>query len=170
MDWLDIKEFLKDTFKYIIFIVVVLFIAIYVIGLQQIVGDSMNPTLNNSDIVIIDKLSPKINNIKRGDIISFYYDESKFLVKRVIGLPGEYVEIKDNKLYIDNKEISDYIENPIMFDFKLKTLGFEKIPKDMYFVLGDNRNNSLDSRDKNVGLIKKENIVGKNVVKIWPIK
>ena len=169
MDWLDIKEFFKDTFKYILFIVIVLLIAIYIIGLQQIVGDSMNPTLNNGDILIIDILTPRFNNIKRGDIISFYYDDSKFLVKRVIGLPGEYIEIKDNKLYIDNKEISDYIENSITFDFKLETLGYEKIPEDMYFVLGDNRENSLDSRDKNVGLIKKEDIIAKKVIKIWPL-
>lgn len=169
MDWLDIKEFFKDVFKYILFIVIVILVAIYIVGLQQIVGDSMNPTFNNGDIVIIDKLTPKFNDIKRGDIISFYYEDSKFLVKRVIGLPGEYVEIKDNKLYINGNEIDDYVENSSEFDFKLDTLGYEKIPNDMYFVLGDNRENSLDSRDKNVGLIKKENIIGKKIIKIWPI-
>ena len=165
MDWLDIKEFLKDAFKYILFIVIVLLIVIYVVGLQQIVGDSMNPTFNNGDIVIIDKLTPRFNNIKRGDIISFYYDDSKFLVKRVIGLPGESVKIKDNKIYINDKVINDYVYNTNTEDF---TLEYDKIPDNHYFVLGDNRSNSLDSRE--IGLIKKENIIGKKVIKIWPIK
>lgn len=168
MDWLDIKEFLKDTFKYILFIVVVLFIAIYVVGLQQVVGDSMNPTLNNGDILIIDKLTPKLSNIKRGDIISFYYDESKFLVKRVIGLPGEYIEIKEGKLYINGKVFNDYVDNIKIENFKLEELGYNKIPDNYYFVLGDNRNDSLDSRE--IGLIKKSDIVGKKIVKIWPVK
>jgi len=169
MDWLDIKEFLKDAFKYILFIVFVLFIAIYVIGLQQIVGSSMNPTLNNNDVIILDKLTPKFVNLKRGDIISFYYDETKFLIKRVIGLPGEYIEIINNEIYINNEIIKDYVKNFNIKDFKLEDLGYDKIPEDMYFVLGDNRENSLDSRDSRVGLIKKEDIIGKKLVRIWPL-
>jgi len=169
MDWLDIKEFLKDAFKYILFIVFVLFIAIYVIGLQQIVGSSMNPTLNNNDVIILDKLTPKFVNLKRGDIISFYYDETKFLIKRVIGLPGEYIEIINNEIYINNEIIKDYVKNFNIKDFKLEELGYDKIPEDMYFVLGDNRENSLDSRDSRVGLIKKEDIIGKKLVRIWPL-
>ena len=169
MDWLDIKEFLKDTFKYILFIVVVLVIAIYIIGLQQIVGDSMNPTLQNGDVVIIDKLTPKLINLKRGDIISFYYDDTKFLVKRIIGLPGEYVEINNNDIYINGELIVDYVENFNVKDFKLNDLGFDKIPENMYFVLGDNREISLDSRDNSVGLVKKEDIIGKKLIKIWPL-
>lgn len=169
MDWLDFKEFIKDALKYIIFIVVVLFIAIYVVGLQQIVGDSMNPTLKNNNIIIIDKFTPRFLNIKRGDIISFYYDETKFLIKRVIGLPGEYLEIKDNKIYINNEAIDDYVEDCDMMNFKLEFLGYDKIPEDMYFVMGDNRGNSLDSRDYRVGLIKKEDIVGKQIIRVWPL-
>ena len=98
MDWLDIKEFLSDTIKYIIFIVVILVIAVYVVGLQQIVGPSMTPTLRNGDIVILDKLSYRFSEIKRDDIVALYYADTKFLVKRVVGLPGETVEFKDNKL------------------------------------------------------------------------
>ena len=169
MDWLDIKEFIKDTIKYIIFIVVVLFIAIYVIGLQQIVGDSMSPTLKNNNIVLIDKFTPRFLEIKRGDIVTFYYDETKYLIKRIIGMPGEYIEIKNNKIYIDNKPIQDYVEVDSMMNFKLEFLGYDKIPEDMYFVMGDNRGNSLDSRDYRVGLIKKEDIVGKQLIKVWPL-
>ena len=102
MDWLDVKEFLKDTFKYIIFIIAVLVIAIYVVGLQQVVGPSMSNTLNNGDIVILDKLSYRFTDIKRGDIVALYYADTKYLIKRVIGLPGDTIEFQDNKLYINN--------------------------------------------------------------------
>lgn len=169
MDWLDIKEFLKDAFKYILFIFVVLIIAIYVIGLQQIVGDSMNPTLNNNDVIIIDKLTPNFIKLNKGDIISFYYDESKLLIKRIIGLPGEYIEIKNNEIYINNELIDDYVYDVKMNDFKLEEIGYNKIPDNMYFVMGDNREDSLDSRDYKVGLIKKEDIIGKKLFRIWPI-
>ena len=168
MDFLDIKEFIKDAIKYILFIIIVLVIAIYVIGLQQIIGDSMNPTLNNNDVIIVDKLTPKFINLKRGDIISFYFEESKFLIKRVIGLPGEHIEIKNNKIYINNEEINDYVTANTS-DFSLTELGYKKIPENMYFVLGDNRENSLDSRDYRVGLIHKDNIIGKKIVRLWPL-
>ena len=169
MDWLDIKEFIKDFLKYIIFIFIVLIIAIYIIGLQQVVGDSMNPTLKNNDVVIIDKLTHNFITLKRGDIISFYYDNTKYLVKRIVGLPGETLVIKDNKIYINGEMISDYVADVAMDNFKLNEIGYEVIPKDMYFVLGDNRKNSLDSRDYRVGLIKKDDVIGKKVIRLWPI-
>ena len=169
MDWLDIKEFMKDTFKYIIFIIVVLIIAIYVIGLQQIVGNSMSPTFENSEVIIIDKLTHKFINLKRGEIISFYHEDSKLLIKRIIGLPGEYIEIKNNKIYINNEEISDYVKGVNTNNFKLEDIGYNKIPNDMYFVMGDNRNDSLDSRDSRVGLVKKSDIIGKSLIRLWPI-
>ena len=169
MDWLDIKEFIKDTLKYVIFIIFVLVIAIYIVGLQQIVGDSMNPTLLNEEVVLIDKLSPDFLKLKRGDIISFYYGDSKYLIKRVIGLPGEYVEIKDNKIYINNEVIKDYVSDFNINNFKLEDIGYDKIPDNMYFVMGDNRENSLDSRDYRVGLVKKDNIIGKKIIRLWPI-
>lgn len=169
MDWLDIKEFIKDTLKYILFIIIVLVVAIYIIGLQQIVGNSMEPTLSNGEVLLIDKLTTNFLKLKRGDIISFYFEDTKYLVKRVIGLPGEKVEIKDNKIYINDQIIEDYVNNIEMNDFILDELGYTKIPDNMYFVLGDNRGDSLDSRDYRVGLIKKEDIVGKKITRIWPL-
>lgn len=171
MDWLDIKEFLSDTIKYIIFIVVILVIAVYVVGLQQIVGPSMTPTLRNGDIVILDKLSYRFSDIKRDDIVALYYADTKFLVKRVIGLPGETVEFKDNKLYINGKYYEEkYLSDDIVTDdFSLEELNYTTIPDDMYLVLGDNRGDSMDSRDSDVGLIPKKDIYGKVRFKIWPI-
>ena len=171
MDWLDIKEFLSDTIKYIIFIVVILVIAVYVVGLQQIVGPSMTPTLRNGDIVILDKLSYRFSEIKRDDIVALYYADTKFLVKRVVGLPGETVELKDNKLYINGKYYEEkYLGDDIVTDnFSLEELNYTTIPDDMYLVLGDNRGDSMDSRDSDVGLIPKKDIYGKVRFKIWPI-
>lgn len=171
MDWLDIKEFLSDTIKYIIFIVVILVIAVYVVGLQQIVGPSMTPTLRNVDIVILDKLSYRFSEIKRDDIVALYYADTKFLVKRVVGLPGETVEFKDNKLYINGKYYEEkYLGDDIVTDnFSLEELNYTTIPDDMYLVLGDNRGDSMDSRDSDVGLIPKKDIYGKVRFKIWPI-
>ena len=171
MDWLDIKEFLSDTIKYIIFIVVILVIAVYVVGLQQIVGPSMTPTLRIGDIVILDKLSYRFSEIKRDDIVALYYADTKFLVKRVVGLPGETVEFKDNKLYINGKYYEEkYLGDDIVTDnFSLEELNYTTIPDDMYLVLGDNRGDSMDSRDSDVGLIPKKDIYGKVRFKIWPI-
>ena len=171
MDWLDIKEFIKDMLGYIILIAIILLVAIYVVGLQQIVGPSMSNTLENGDIIILDKITYNFIDVKRNDIISFYSEETKYLIKRVIGLPGDYVEIKNNELYINNQKISEnYLaENTITNDFSLSELGYDTIPEDKYFVLGDNRSNSKDSRNPEIGLVEKEDIIGKVRFIFWPI-
>lgn len=170
MDWLDIKEFIKDTFKYIVLIIVVLIIAIYVVGLQQVVGPSMEPTFTSNDVLILDKITYRFKEVKRKDIISFYYADSKYLIKRVIGLPGDYVEYKNNVLYINGEAVEEtYLQGVTTDDFSLKDLGYDVIPDDMYLVLGDNRENSQDSRDSKVGLVKRTDIIGKVRFRIWPL-
>jgi len=163
MDWLDIKEFIKDMLKYFICIIIIFIIALYVVGLQQIVGNSMEPTLKNGDVIFINKLS---DNYKRVDIVSLYHDDTKYIIKRIIGLPGESVEIKNNKIYINDEIIEDYVK-AYTSDFKLSEIGYQKIPEDHYFVLGDNRTNSMDSRDYRVGLIHKKDIIGKRFLTIF---
>lgn len=170
MDFLTIKEFIKDVFKYALVILGVLLIVIYIVTLEQVVGPSMSPTLKDGDIVILNKFSYKFNDIKRGDIVSLNYADTKYLIKRVIGLPGEYVAIKDNKVYIGDKILKEYyLKDVEMKDFTLNDLGYDVIPKNKYLVLGDNRGNSLDSRDQKVGLIDKKDIVGKVKLRIWPL-
>lgn len=170
MDMRDIKEFLKDAIKYLAVIVGVLFVVIYVVTLEQVVGPSMSPTLSEGNILILNKFIYKFKDVKRGDIVSLKNSGSKYLIKRIIGLPGESVEIKDNKVYIGDKVLNEpYLKNVTMEDFSLAELGYTEIPKDMYFVLGDNRNNSQDSRDPKVGLIKKSDILGRVKYRIWPI-
>ena len=170
MDWLEIKEFFKDTFKYIIFTIVLLIIAIYVVGLQQVVGSSMSPNFKNNDIVILDKISYRFLDIKRNDVVSLYYADTKYLIKRVIGLPGETVEFRNGILYINGTKIEEkFLKDVITEDFSLQEIGYTKIPENMYFVVGDNRGDSLDSRVSKVGLIKKEDIIGKVRIRIWPL-
>ena len=170
MDFREITEFFKDTLKYLIVIVVVLVIVLYVVTLQQVVGPSMQPTLNEGDVLILNKFHYYLFDVKRNDVVSLKYDGSKYLIKRVIGLPGESIYYKDNILYINgNPYKENIVEGLITEDFDLKDLGYDKIPDDMYLVLGDNRGNSLDSRNKEVGLIKKEDIIGKVFIRIWPL-
>ena len=170
MDFRGIKEFLKDSLGIIIIILVVLLVNIYIISFQQVVGPSMNSNLQSGDIVILNKLIYKIRNVRRCDVISFEQD-SKNMVKRVIGLPGEYIEYKDNYLYIDGvKYAEDYLDkDTITKNFKLEELPghYTKIPDGMYLVLGDNRTDSTDSRD--FGLIKKKDIKGKVSIRVWPL-
>lgn len=164
MDLRDIKEFLKDALKYIIAIVVILIFAIYVVSFQEVIGPSMNNTLKSGDITIVNKLVFRLRNIKRNEIVSLKKDD-KIMVKRIIGLPGEHIEYKDNILYVDGKKISDSRSSSTK-DFKLESIGYETIPKDMYLVLGDNRTNSSDSRT--FGLVKKSDIIGKVNIRIYP--
>ncbi len=166
MDLRDIKEFVKDFIKIIVLITIIFAIYMWVVGTQQVVGSSMDNTLKNGDVIVLSKLSYRLGDIERFDIISFYYDETKYLVKRVIGLPGEHIAYKDNQLYVNG----EYVEENYDFiteDFDLKELGYDVIPEGYYFVLGDNRENSLDSRE--IGLVKKEDIIGEVVARIWPI-
>lgn len=169
MDLREVREFIIDTSKYILTIVVVIFTIIYIATVQQIVGPSMESTYNDQDIVILNKLHYRLFDIKRFDVVSLRYDGSKYLIKRVIGLPGEKIEYKENKLYVNNKIIEEPFleENTITEYFSLTSLGYEKIPENMYLVLGDNRENSLDSRE--IGLIKKQDVLGKINLRIWPI-
>ena len=166
MDLRGFKEFIKDFIKIAILVIVIWAIDTWVISLQQVIGSSMSNTLNNGDMVLLFKAKYKFSDVKRFDVISFYYDETKYLIKRVIGLPGEHIAYKDNKLYVNGEYVEEN-RDFITDDFDLKQLGYDVIPDDMYFVLGDSRENSLDSRE--IGLVAKKDIVGKVVVRIWPI-
>ena len=169
MDWLSIRELLWDTIKLVAVIFVILFLMIYVVSITQVVGNSMNSTLIDGDVLILSKANYRFFDIKRGDIISLDYEDTKYLIKRVIGLPGDTIEIKDNILYINGEVYEEnYLDKGLEYpDFSLSDLGYDTIPEDMYLVLGDNRENSLDSRE--IGLISKDSVNGKIVLRIWPI-
>ena len=139
-------------------------IATLLLPILQIYGDSMSPTLENDEIVILFKTK----EFDRGDLIGFYY-QGKILLKRVIALPEDEVVIDaDGNVYV-NQEL---LEEPYVTDKGLGDCDLEfpyKVPGIGYFVLGDQRSNSVDSRNSVIGAISKEDIIGKVCVRVWPL-
>ena len=156
--------FLKDVIgilPYIAIIIVVLLVKHFFFTTVIVHGVSMEDTLHNRDIMILNKIGLKTGKIKRFDIVVINTKSEK-IIKRVIGLPGETVEYKDNKLYIDGLEVKDkYGGDKYTTNIKQITLG-----ENQYYVLGDNRTNSVDSRS--IGPIKKKDILGKATFTIFP--
>ena len=167
MDWLDFKEFIKDSFVYILIFIVTVFIVIYIFSLTQVVGLSMNPTLENGDVTIVLKSHYRVFDIKRFDVVSFNYEDTKHLVKRIVGLPGEHVLYENGNLFINGELVVESFEKEgTVAYFDLSEKNYNQIPEDYYFVMGDNRADSLDSRT--IGLIEKEEINGKIVFRLFP--
>lgn len=154
-------KFLKEIMPYVIVVVLAILIRTFIITPVQVDGESMYPTLDDNQILLLKKYD---HSYERFDIVVFNYNNSK-LVKRIIGLPGEYVEYKNNELYINNQKL-DFKVDAYTYDFELSELGFKEIPEDYYLVLGDNRTNSIDSR--RIGLVPKENILGTTTFSIFP--
>lgn len=157
-------KLLKEIIPYVIIVIVVVLIRTFIITPVSVDGNSMYPTLKDKEILILKKYDKQI---KRFDIVVFKYGDSK-LIKRVIGLPGEKVEYKNNNLYIDDNKIKDVFLLTETDDFNLKNLDVEVIPDDYYFVLGDNRINSSDSRT--IGLISIKDIEGTVSFRAFPFK
>ena len=156
---------IKEIIPYLVIIIVVVLIRTFVITPIRVDGLSMYSTLNDGDILLLEKYDKAF---KRFDIVVFTNGEDR-LIKRVIGLPGDKIEYKNNKLYINGKYQKEIFltNNQKTYDFTLKDIGYKKIPKGYYFVLGDNRTNSTDSRI--LGLIKKDKIQGKAIFTILPV-
>lgn len=130
----------------------------------QISGDSMSPTLEHDEIVVL----LKTKKFERGDLVGFYY-QGKILLKRVIALPEDEVAIDaDGNVYVNG----ELLEEPYVTDKKLGDCDLEfpyKVPGTSYFVLGDRRSNSVDSRNSVIGTISREDIIGKVFIRVWPI-
>lgn len=155
-------KFIKDIISYVIIIIIVILIRTFIITPVQVDGRSMSPTLADNQILLLKKYD---RSYERFDIVIFNYGNLK-LVKRVIGLPGENVYYQDNQLYINNEPIDDIKLDVVTWDFYLSDLGYEVIPEGYYFVLGDNRIDSTDSR--RIGLISKDDILGTTSFSIFP--
>lgn len=145
------------------------FLRYFVIERVVVVGESMEPTLDNRDNVLIDKLSARAGEIDRYDIVVFPAD-GVFLIKRVYGLPGETVRIDETGvIYINDKPIDDRYAYQITKDpGRASGAGVTLLP-DEYFVLGDNRNNSVDSRYPEVGNIRDKDIRGRVILRLTPL-
>ncbi len=168
------KGFWKDVQDVIIFAVKVLVIVIpirmFVAQPFIVSGKSMVPSFHNGDYLIVDEISKKAHNPNRGEVIVFKlpHDKGRYLIKRVIATPGEKIEIQGSKVIITtkNNEKLQLSEKYIKEDFS--SYGSWKLGKNEYFVMGDNRNNSSDSRSW--GLLDKKLIIGRTLLRLYPLQ
>lgn len=165
-----LKEILS-TSLYLLMVLCAVYLLIHYVGQRtQVHGSSMETMLSDGDNLIVDKISYRFHEPERYDIIvfPFQYADNTYYIKRIIGMPGETVQIDtEGNIYIDGEVLEeDYgrevIQNPG------RALEEIQLAEDEYFVMGDNRNNSTDSRDPSVGEIKREDIIGRAWVRIWP--
>ena len=154
-----LKKILKECIPYVIIIIVVVIIKMTIVSPIKVNGNSMKNTLKDGDIMILNMIGYKTSKVKRFDIVVLD-NEKDYIIKRVIGLPGEIIEYHDNKLYVDGKLVKDKYGNGHTNDFSVE------VPKDSYFVLGDNRGDSLDSRY--FGSFNKKKILGKTNFTVFP--
>lgn len=168
-----IKNFLEYGLYFFLAVAFTYFILAFVAQRTSVKGSSMYPTLKESDQLIVEKVSYHFKNPERFDIIVFNYREQRdekpvHYIKRVIGLPGETIRIEDGKIYINDELLEEsygyYLDEQVMEGYDASegiTIG-----ENEYFVLGDNRNDSLDSRK--IGCISKDDIVGRAVFRVMP--
>lgn len=179
------QSFIKSIIPYVIILLVVIVIRIFVITPVTVVGSSMYDTLVEDEILLLSKISYKVGNIKRFDVIVIEEPDDS-IIKRVYGLPGDKVEYKDNVLYINDKEVEDKYATNETNDFTIRDIcasglenegltdeeinekcDYDTVPDGYYLVLGDNRKVSLDSRS--LGFISEDLIRGKAVFRIFPL-
>ena len=153
------KITIKELLTYVFIIIAIILFKNYVATPVLVSGDSMKQTLLNRDILILNKISYKLSDIKRFDIVVVEKDD-EYIIKRVVGLPGEEIEYKNNKLYVNGRKIKENYYHEPTDDFTTTVASNE------YFVLGDNRSVSVDSRL--LGAFTKRKILGKASFVIFP--
>lgn len=168
--WRESKEWLK---AFLLAVILFFLIRTFLFAPFIVDGESMAPTLHSGERLIVTKIVYLWGSPQRGDIIVFHATQSRDYIKRVIGLPGETVEIRGDRLYINGEEVPE----PYLDEYRRKTheaglkltedYGPTVVPEDSYFVLGDNRRNSQDSRM--IGMIRKDQIVGRADLVFWPL-
>jgi len=168
------RNLFKIIFWYVRYIIIItlgtLFVVTFICQRSEVRGSSMETTLSDGDNLIIDKLSYRISKPERFDIVIFPHEDEGnkvYYIKRIIGLPGEQIQIFDGVIYIDDVPLREDYGCEVIQDAKLAASPIV-LGDDEYFVLGDNRNNSSDSRE--IGPVNGEIIIGKAVFRIWPVK
>ncbi len=164
------SSFWQELFKLtLISVVIVIPFRLYIAQPFIVDGASMDPTFKSGDYLIVDEVSYRFDEPERGSVLIFKYpkDPSKYFVKRVIGLPGETVEIRNGEVTVKNAENPDGIllDEPYVESKKLDNYSF-KLSTGEYFVLGDNRNASADSRVW--GAVPEDNIIGRPIIRVYP--
>ncbi len=170
----DKSDMVKETLSFILYIAIVFlvtYLVIHYVGQRtQVSGTSMEYTLSDGDNLIVDKISYRFHEPERFDIIvfPFRYKEDTYYIKRIIGLPGETVQIDDEgNIYIDGEVLEESYGREIILDPGEAASPIE-LGDGEYFVLGDNRNASSDSRDPSVGKILREDIIGRAWLRLYP--
>ena len=159
------RQALRGTISVLVVVAAVaVLVATLFLPILQISGDSMSPTMDHDEIVVL----MKTREFKQGDLIGFYY-QGKILLKRVIALPEDEVAIDgDGNVYVNG----EMLEEPYVTERSLGDCDLEfpyKVPGTGYFVLGDRRTNSVDSRNSVVGAVTKDDIIGKVCIRVWPL-
>ena len=167
------RSILGELLSWLIYIVIVVILSLGIITFigqrTKVSGHSMETTLSDGDNLIVDKISYRFRDPERFEIIvfPFQYEEHTYYIKRIIVLPGETVQVIDGYVYINGEMLDENYGLEVMDDPGIAeepiTLG-----EDEYFVLGDNRNHSSDSRDPSVGVLHRDDIMGRAWIRIWP--
>lgn len=157
-------KIIKELLPYIIVVLVVILIRTFIVTPIQVEGISMKPTLDDNQILLLKKYD---KTYRRFDIVVVKLPSER-LIKRVIGLPGDTVRFKDNQLYINGKYVKEPFQHAKTEDFEYEQDGEKKIPAGYYFVMGDNRDHSMDSRM--IGPVSKDKIVGKTNFSLFPFQ
>lgn len=172
----DIKPIIKDILSYAAIILAVVLIRLFVFDPVRVDGPSMDDTLKDGQVLILNKIGYKKSEIKRYDIVvadvcldgTQSCKKKERVVKRVIGLPNETISAVDGKIYVNGEEVDDSFTKGLTNDFSIEEEnGLAKIPADSYYLIGDNREVSLDSRV--FGPVRKKDIKGKASIRIWPL-
>ena len=168
------KEIIKELAGWLLYIVLIIaftwFVVTFVGQRTEVSGSSMETTLSDKDQLIVDKMTYRFRDPKRYDIVVFpyQYQDNTYYIKRIIGLPGETVQILSGMVYIDGMRLDEHYGNEMM-----ENPGIAEEPltleENEYFVLGDNRNNSSDSRASDVGLIHRKDLIGRAWIRVWPL-
>lgn len=167
-----VKEII-EMFIYVIFVIAAVWVVITFVGQRtEVSGDSMYNTLEDGDNLWIDKLSYRFKDPERFDIVVFpYHDSEVFYIKRIIGLPGETIRIdEEGNIYVDGKVLEEEYGYETISPNMIGRADEEiTLGEDEYFVMGDNRNDSKDSRFEEVGNIHRDEFEGKVALRIWPL-
>ncbi|NLY11519.1 MAG: signal peptidase I [Firmicutes bacterium] len=167
----ELREYIE---AFIIAVLLALFIITFIAQSFRVEGNSMEPSLHDGQRLLVEKVSYRFNDPEPGDIIVFVYPSDphrrRKFIKRVVGVAGDEIMIRNGALYVNGVQLDEnYIHGPTYGPWNQMTYGPVTVPEDSFFVLGDNRRNSDDSRYPDVGFINKKDIVGKAILVYWPI-